>query len=273
MPHHVSTFTMITLLSLLLPLLPLSSSLRVSAWVRAQSCPTLWSMDCSLSGSSVHGIHQARILECVVILPPGESSQPKAWTCVSCVGRWILYQWAIWEAVKCLESESHSVMSDSLGPHGLYSPWNSPGQNIGVGSFSLLQGIFPIQGSNPGLPHCRQILYQLSHKGSPACPFSRGSSQPGNWTRISCIAGGFFTSWAIRDPCYLPSISTSEQSLGVWLPSPSLSSHPYCACPQINLWKQTYTILLFTEIFCGSPLLTNQILTISRLSEIFFPFK
>ena len=47
-----------------------------------------------------------------------------------------------------------------------YSPWNSPGQNTGVGSFSLLQGIFPTQESNPGLPHCRQILYQLSHKGS-----------------------------------------------------------------------------------------------------------
>ena len=46
---------------------------------------------------------------------------------------------------------------------GLYSPWNSPGQNTGVNSFSLLQGIFPTQGSNPGLPHCRQILYQLSH--------------------------------------------------------------------------------------------------------------
>ena len=43
--------------------------------------------------------------------------------------------------------------------------WNSPGQNTGVGSLSLLQGIFPTQGSNPGLPHCRQILYQLSHKG------------------------------------------------------------------------------------------------------------
>ena len=48
----------------------------------------------------------------------------------------------------------------------LYSPWNSADQNTGVGSLSLLQGIFSIQGSNPGLPHCRQILYQLSHQGS-----------------------------------------------------------------------------------------------------------
>ena len=62
---------------------------------------------------------------------------------------------------------SRSVVSDPLQPHGLYSPWNSPGKNTGVGSLSLLQEVFPTQGSNPGLPHCRQILYQLSHKGSP----------------------------------------------------------------------------------------------------------
>ena len=60
------------------------------------------------------------------------------------------------------KSLSHVQLCD---PYGLYSPWNSPGQNTGVGSLFLLQGIFPTQGSNPGLPHCRQILYQLSHKG------------------------------------------------------------------------------------------------------------
>ena len=65
------------------------------------------------------------------------------------------------------ESESCSVVSDSLRPHGLYSPWNSPGKNTGVGNLSILQGIFPRQGLNPGLLHCRWILYQLSHKGSP----------------------------------------------------------------------------------------------------------
>jgi len=65
------------------------------------------------------------------------------------------------------KSESPSVMSDSLRPHGLYSLWNSLGQNTGVGSLSLLQRVFPTQGSNPGLPHCRWILYQLNHKGSP----------------------------------------------------------------------------------------------------------
>ena len=72
--------------------------------------------------------------------------------------------------LKDYESEVKEVkvaQSDSLRPHGLYSPWNSPGQNTGVGSLSLLQGIFPTQWPNPDLPHCRQILYQLSHKGSP----------------------------------------------------------------------------------------------------------
>ena len=57
-------------------------------------------------------------------------------------------------------------MSDSLWPHGLYSPWNSPGQNTGVGSLSFLQVIFPTQGWNPGLPHYRRIFDQLSHQGS-----------------------------------------------------------------------------------------------------------
>ena len=66
-----------------------------------------------------------------------------------------------------LESESHAVMSDSLQLHGLYSPWNSPGQNSGVGGLFFLQGIFPTQGSNPDLVYCRQIIYHLSYQGSP----------------------------------------------------------------------------------------------------------
>ena len=98
------------------------------------------------------------------------------------------------------QSESWSVMSDSLPPHGLYSPWDSPGQTTGVGGLSLLQGIFPTQGSNPGLLHCRWFLYQMSHQGSPrilewvAFPFSSGPSQPRNQTGVSCPAGRFFTS-------------------------------------------------------------------------------
>ena len=95
---------------------------------------------------------------------------------------------------------------------------NSPGKNTGVGCHALLQGFFPTQGSNPGLPHCRQILYYLNNQGSlttlewVAYPFSRGTSWPRNWTGVSCIAGGFFTSWAAReDPNMLHSLSLWKQ--------------------------------------------------------------
>ena len=99
------------------------------------------------------------------------------------------------------------ILSDSLLPHGLYSPWNSPGQNTGVGSPSLLQRIFPIHRSNPGLLYCRQILYQLSQQGNPrilewvAYPSSSRSSEPRNLIGVSCISGRFFTSWATRELC------------------------------------------------------------------------
>ena len=94
------------------------------------------------------------------------------------------------EAIKW--SKSHSVVSNSLQPHGLYSPWHSLSQNAGVSSLSLLQGIFPTHRSNPGLPHCRWILYQLSYQGSArilewvAYPFSSESSWPRN--RTGCPA-------------------------------------------------------------------------------------
>ena len=121
-------------------------------------------------------------------------------------------------------------MSDSLRPHGLYSPWNSPGQNTGVGSLfpspgdllnpgikprspilqadslpaepqgklkntgvgslSLLQPVFLTQGSNQGLLHCRQIFYQLSYQGSPAY-YTPGLKH------FLILTGGF------REPCSL----------------------------------------------------------------------
>ena len=71
---------------------------------------------------------------------------------------WLRFFWRQW-------SESCSVMSNSLQPHGLYSPWNSIGQNTEVGSCSLPWGIFPTQELNPVLPPCRQILYQLNYQG------------------------------------------------------------------------------------------------------------
>ena len=101
------------------------------------------------------------------------------------------------------ESESRSVLSDSLRPRRLYSPWNSPGKT----TFPFSTG--SSQPRNPGLLHFRWILYQLSHQGSPrllecvAYPFSRGSSWPRNRTRVSSIAGRFFTNWAINEALLL----------------------------------------------------------------------
>ena len=138
--------------------LPFSSRLPCCYYLVTKSCPTLCDpMDYSLPGSSVHGIIQARILEWGAISSSRGSSWPRDSTHVSCLaGRFFPG-----------ESESRSVVSDSLWPFGWYTPWNSLGQNAGMGSLSFLQGIFPTQGSNPGLPHCRWIFYQLSHKGSP----------------------------------------------------------------------------------------------------------
>ena len=148
-------------------------------------------------------------------------------------------------------NESYSVLSDSSWPHGLYSPWHSPGQNTGVGSLSFLQGIFPTQGSNPGLPHCRRILYQLSHKGSPiilervAYPFFSGSSRPRNGTRVSCIAGRFFTNWSIREPLSMASVQfSSVQSLS----HVRLFAIPWTAACQASLSITSSQLLKFMSI-------------------------
>ena len=109
--------------------------------------------------------------------------------------------------VLCLSAQSCLTICNPMdcSPPGSSVYGDSPGKSTGVGYHTLLQGIFPTQWPNSGLPRYRQILYPLSHQGSPrilesvAYPFSSGSSQPRNWTRVSCIAGGFFTSWATRE--------------------------------------------------------------------------
>ena len=90
-----------------------------------------------------------------------------------------------------IESESCSRVPDSLRPHGLYSLWNSPGQNAGVDGHSLLQGIFPTQESNPGLPHCRGILYPTEKpKNTGMCSLSLLHQifpiQESNWGLLHC---------------------------------------------------------------------------------------
>ena len=125
-------------------------------------------------------------------------------------------------------------MSNSLRPH----PWVLQARILERAAFPFSRGSYQTQELNPGLPHCRQILYQLSHKGSPrtlewaAYPFSRGSSWPRSRTGVSCIAGGFFTNWAMR-----------EAMRGVWLIKPcknqSLSANDLFTSWHIN------TLLLF----------------------------
>ena len=144
------------------------------ACVHAQSNPTLCDpMDSHPSGSSAHEISRQEYWNGLPFLTPRDlpeaeikfaspespalagrffTTKPPGKLCVFCV----------------CGVKSSSVVSYSLQPHGvqptrLLCPWNSPGQNTRVGSCSLLRGIFPTQGSNPGLPHCRQIFYHPSH--------------------------------------------------------------------------------------------------------------
>ena len=109
--------------------------------------------------------------------------------------------------VWCLVAQSCPTLGDptDCSPPGSSVHGDSPGKNTGVDCYALPQRNFPTQGLNSGLPHCRQIIYQVSHQGSPrilewvAYPFPRGSSQPRNWTKVSCITGRFFTNWTIRE--------------------------------------------------------------------------
>ena len=111
---------------------------------------TLWDpIDSSPPGSTIPGILQTRTLECHFLL-------------------------------QCMKVKSESEVaqsSDSERRHGLQPtrllrPWDSPDKSTGVGCYFLLQGILPTQGMNPGLPHCRQTLYHLSHQGSPYIYYS-----------------------------------------------------------------------------------------------------
>ena len=105
---------------------------------------------------------------------------------------------------------SGSVVSDSLWPQGPYParllrPWRFSRQEYWSELPCLPPGDLPNPGINPGLLPCRWFFYCVNHQGSPrilkwiAYPFSRGSSQPRNQTRVSCTASRFFTSWATKE--------------------------------------------------------------------------
>ena len=157
---------------------------------------------------------------------------------------------ASWALHYCEWSESRSVLSNSLQPQGLYSPWNSPGQNTGVGSLALLQGIFPIQGSNPGLLHCRQILYQLSHKGSPkgsniSTPLKLSSQ------RLPVISFPLSKS-KVFSFCWCPSVFDTSQcfmfpEILSWVPCFPLFHWPHSTSNHSSLCGPDFFFLLFCK--------------------------
>ena len=140
---------------------------------------------------------------------------------------------------------SRSVVLDSAPPWtiacpSLLCPWYSPGKNTGTGCHTLLQGIFPIQGLNPGLPHCRWILHCLRHQGSSrilewvAYPFSRASSDPGIETRSPALHTGSLPaelpgkpSRSGRAACFPSAIPIlgSQESTASAFPSKPLEAH------------------------------------------------
>ena len=121
-------------------------------------------------------------------------------------------------------------MSDSFRPHRLSSPWNSPGRNIGVGSLSLLQGIFRSQGLNPGVPHCKRILYQLSHQGSPVRTGAKTLRHIHSSSGYIVSSSAFLVLFRLIFPFLSTSLfllhSTSPQARGgVWAPPNSPKTH------------------------------------------------
>ena len=151
----------------------------------------------------------------------GLSALP-SWTCCAVLG---------------LVTQSGPALCDSVfSGHG-----DSWGKNTGVGCHAALQGIFLTQGLNPGLLHCRYILYHLSHQGSlrilewGAYPFSIGTPQPRDQSRVFCFAGEFFTSWAIQK-AHLG--HTAQNNLNCMMTYVTLLSHVYLQI-LFNLEKKT----------------------------------
>ena len=133
----------------------------------------------------------------------------------------------------CLVAWSCPTLCNPMdcSPPGSSVHGDSQGKNTGVGCHALLKGIFLTRGLNPGLLHCRQIVQCLSHQGNPwilewvACPFSRGTSLPRNWTRVSCIAGGFFTNWATREAPYFSYMCLNSE-YAVWIYNDRIINYP-----------------------------------------------
>ena len=140
-------------------------------------------------------------------------------------------------SVRLQESEVlvTSVMSDSLRPHGLESarllgPWSYPGKNTGVGCHALLQGIFPTQGLNPGLLHCRQILYHLSHQGSQFTKVVRNPRSIAIHTAVIWI----FSKCPQRVEIFMENHVTADKSRGFGL----RTAFKFCFHYRLIVWLQ-----------------------------------
>ena len=134
-----------------------------------------------------------------------------------------------------------SVVFSSLRPYGLKAArllclWNFPGKDTGVGCHFLLQGIFPTQGSNPGLPHRRQILYYLSNEGSPI-----SSVQLFSHVRL------FATPWTAAHQASLS--ITNSQSLHKLMPTESVMPSNHLLCNPL---------LLLPSVFPSIRILSNE---------------
>ena len=159
------------------------------AYVTAYTCDCMYMCYMKQSCALVPNRLASSLTHSHSSMAPGES-RPSSATYTLC------------DLVLCLVTQSCPTLCNPMdcSPPGSSVHRDSPSKNTGVGCHALLQGIFPTHGSNLGLLHCRWILYHLSHQESPrtlewvAYPFFRGSSQPRNQTRVSCIAGRFFIS-------------------------------------------------------------------------------
>ena len=138
-------------------------------------------------------------------------------------------------------------MSDSLEPHGLYSPWNSLGQDTGVGSHSLLQGIFPTQGLNLALPHCTWILFQLSHQGSHSA--------------IRVVSSAYLRLLRFLPAILIPAYTSSSPAFLVMYSAYKLSKQD----DNIQAWRTPFPIWNHSVVPC--PVLTVGFLIISQQSK------
>ena len=183
-------------------------------------------------------------------IPPSRSSQ-SAEPSSPC------YVAASYCAVLCLAAQSCPTICNPMdcSPPGSSVHGNSPGKNTGMGCHGILQGIFLTQGLNPGIPHCRQILYTLSHQGSPrilewvAYPFSRVTSQPRN-SYLFLFTVVVYVSMLLSPFVPLspsPSVSTSACSMAVSLLLP-------CKYLHLHYFSRFYIYALICDI-CFSDLL------------------